>query len=198
MTLARPARARGSDGCCASAWRRCAAARPRSCRRTGRRPTSSGWRTSSRGASRASSGGGIRFRRGMDRTARCSSPRPKTKLSARRSAITSSRRSSRRSRAVRWRSIRRSATASSPAMKTCSTPGSRRRCGRSPRWAGRRRPPSSKSSTRQRFWSPDTTSCSSGWPEWSCSAPSSPGTTPSPTVALGGRRYRSPTSSCTA
>ena len=43
--------------------------RTSSCRRTGRRPTSSGCATSSRGASRASSGGGIRSRRGMGRTA---------------------------------------------------------------------------------------------------------------------------------
>ena len=35
--------------------------RTSSCRRTGRRPISSGWRTSSPGASRASSGGAIRF-----------------------------------------------------------------------------------------------------------------------------------------
>jgi valyl-tRNA synthetase len=36
----------------------------------------------------------------------------------------------------------RSARASSRATKTCSTPGSRRRCGRSRRWAGRRARPS--------------------------------------------------------
>ena len=71
----------------------------RSCRRTGKRPISSGWRTSSPGASRASSGGAIRFRRGTGRTARCSSPRPRRRRSATRSAITSSRRSSRPSRA---------------------------------------------------------------------------------------------------
>ena len=75
----------------------------RSCRRTGKRPISSGWRTSSPGASRASSGGAIRSRPGTGRTARCSSPRPKRKPSATRSAITSSRKSSRRSRAPRWR-----------------------------------------------------------------------------------------------
>ena len=38
----------------------CATARPSSCRRTGRRPISSGWRTSSPGACRASSGGDTR------------------------------------------------------------------------------------------------------------------------------------------
>ena len=46
---------------------------------TGRRPISTGWRTSSPGASRASSGGAIKFRPGTGRTARgASSPRPKT------------------------------------------------------------------------------------------------------------------------
>ena len=39
-----------------------------SCRRTGRRPISTGWRTSSRGASRGNCGGAIRFRRGTGRT----------------------------------------------------------------------------------------------------------------------------------
>ena len=73
-------------------------ARRPSCRKTGKRPISSGWRTSSPGASRASSGGAIRYRRGTGRTARCSSPKPKKKRSATRSAITSSRKSSRRSR----------------------------------------------------------------------------------------------------
>ena len=65
----------------------------RSCRRTGKRPTSSGWRTSSPGASRASSGGAIRSRPGTVPTARCSSPRPRKRPSATRSAITSSRKS---------------------------------------------------------------------------------------------------------
>ncbi len=53
----------------------------RSCRRTGRRPISTGWKTSSRGASRASSGGAIRSRRGTGRTARSSSPRPRRRPS---------------------------------------------------------------------------------------------------------------------
>ncbi len=47
---------------------------------------------------------------------------------------------------------------------TCSTRGSPRVCGRSPPWAGRRRPPSSTSSIPQAFSSPATTSCSSGSP----------------------------------
>ncbi len=47
-------------------WRRtrsprCASAKPFSCRRSGRRPSSTGWRTSSRGACRGKSGGAIRF-----------------------------------------------------------------------------------------------------------------------------------------
>ena len=51
--------------------RRARRARPISSRRTGRRPISTGWRTSSPGASRASSGGATRFRRGTGRTAKC-------------------------------------------------------------------------------------------------------------------------------
>ena len=47
--------------------RRSRTARPGSSRRTGRRPTSSGCATSSPGASRARSGGGIRSRRGTGR-----------------------------------------------------------------------------------------------------------------------------------
>ena len=116
----------------------------RSCRRTGRRPISTGWRTSSPGASRASSGGATRSRPGTARTARCSSPRPRRRPSATRSAITSSRRSSRPSRAARWRSTATSAKASSRATRTCSTPGSPRRCGRSRRSAGRTRRRSSQ------------------------------------------------------
>ena len=38
-----------------------------------------------------------------------------------------------------------------------------RRCGRSPRWAGRTTPPSWRSSIRPACSSPATTSCSSGW-----------------------------------
>ena len=76
-TLAQPAHRRGA--------RR---ARPRSCRRTGRRPISTGWRTSSPGASRASSGGATRSRPGTGRTARSSSPRPRTRRSRERSPIT--------------------------------------------------------------------------------------------------------------
>ena len=48
--------------------------------------------------------------------------------------------------------------------RTCWTPGSPRRCGRSPRWAGRSRPPTWRSSIRPPCWSPATTSCSSGSP----------------------------------
>ncbi len=54
----------------AEAGDRCGArrARPSSCRRIGKRPISTGWKTSSLGASRASSGGAIRFRPGTGRT----------------------------------------------------------------------------------------------------------------------------------
>ena len=38
--------------------------------------------------------------------------------------------------------------------RTCSTPGSPRRCGRSPRWAGRTTPRTWRSSTRPACWSP--------------------------------------------
>src|SRR6266403_2164061 len=103
--------------------RRCAAARRHLCRRTGKRPISSGWKISSPGAFRASSGGAIRSRRGMGPTARCSSPRPRRRLSPTRSAITPSRRSSRRSRGGRWRSIRPSAKVLLRAMWPCSTLG---------------------------------------------------------------------------
>ena len=95
---------------------------------------------------------------------RCSSPRPKKRRSATRSAITSSRKSSRRSRGARWRSIRQSAQASSPATRTCSTPGSPRRCGRSRRSAGPTTPRTSSAITRPTCWSPASTSSSSGSP----------------------------------
>ena len=77
-------------------------------------------------------------------TARCSSPRPRRRPSATRSAITSSRKSSRPSRAARWRSTATSARASSRATRTCSTPGSPRRCGRSRPSAGPRTTPEVK------------------------------------------------------
>ena len=89
--------------------RPCAAAPRRSCRGTGKRPISSGWKTSSPGAFRVSSGGATRFRRGMGRTEKCSSPKPRKRPSVTRSAITPSRKSSPRSRAARWRSTRPSA-----------------------------------------------------------------------------------------
>ena len=48
--------------------------------------------------------------------------------------------------------------------RTCSTPGSRPRCGRSRRWAGPTTPRTCASSTRPACWSRATTSCSSGSP----------------------------------
>jgi valyl-tRNA synthetase len=115
---------------------RCARAQPASCRRTGRRLTSSGWKTFSRGAFRANSGGAIRYRRGTAPMARYSSPKPKRKPSATRWAITSSRKSSRPSKGGRWHSIATSAPTLLPATRMCSTPGFPRRCGRSRPWAG--------------------------------------------------------------
>jgi hypothetical protein len=50
-------------------------ARSRSCRRAGKRPSSTGWRTSSPGASRGNCGGGTGSRLGMTRTARSMSLR---------------------------------------------------------------------------------------------------------------------------
>ena len=88
--------------------RRCATAAPRSCRRTGTRPTSTGWRTSSRGASRGNCGGATRFPPGTGRTARCSSPRPRRRRCRARSPITPRPRRSRRCRPTTWRSIRES------------------------------------------------------------------------------------------
>ena len=81
-------------------------------------------------------------RRGTARTARSSSPRPKT--SGRRGARALHRNGRSRSTAAP-RHRRRSASAglhdAARATRTCSTPGSRRRCGRSRRSAGRTRPP---------------------------------------------------------
>ena len=119
---------------------RCARARPASCRRTGRRPISTGWRTSSRGASRASSGGATRSRRGTGRTARSSSPRPRTRRLAERSPITRETGAISDDQARQdGDACRTSARRSSRATRTCSTPGSPRRCGRSRRSAGRTR-----------------------------------------------------------
>ncbi len=62
--------------------------------------------------------------------------------------------------------------AASSATRTCSTPGTRPRCGRSRRSTGRRsgRPSRTRRSTstcRRRCWSPASTSSSSGWRAWS-------------------------------
>ena len=109
----------------AKSWRSrrlppCAKARPSSFRRIGKTPISTGWKTSSPGASRASSGGGTKFRRGMGRMEKCSSRPTKGKRKSKPTSITASRRQS-------------------SATRTCSTPGSPRRCGRSRRSAGRTR-----------------------------------------------------------
>ncbi len=59
-------------------------------------------------------------------------------------------------RALRQGGCARSAT------RTCSTPGSPPRCGRSRRWAGPTRRPSLPATTRPTCWSPASTSSSSG------------------------------------
>ena len=109
----------------------------RSTRRRWRGATSTGSTTCTTGASPGSCGGATASRSGTGRTARSSA-----------SARTSSRRPAR----------------AGPRTPTCSTPGSPRRCGRSPRWAGRTTPRTCAASTRPACWSPATTSCSSGSP----------------------------------
>ena len=132
-----------------------------SCRKTGRRRTTSGSRTSRTGASAASSGGAIAFRRGTTKPATSSSARMKpTRLHTRRPS----------------RSARFARTT------TCSTPGSRPHSGRSRRSAGpakrRSARPSGKTSTcscRRACSSPASTSSSSGSRAWSwrpCTSPS--------------------------
>ena len=68
----------------------------------------------------------------------------------------------------RGRRVRRGGAARSSsrcaAMRTCSTPGSRRASGRSARSAGRRRPTSSRATIRRACSSPASTSSSSGSP----------------------------------
>ena len=96
-------------------------------RRTGRRPISNGCATSSPGASRASSGGAIRFRPGTGPDGD----------------------DLRRGDARIWRSPLRPAhygtrIDADAATRTCSTPGSPRRCGRSRRSAGRTQTPDLK------------------------------------------------------
>ena len=93
---------------------RCATAGCGSSRPSWPSATSPGSTTCTTGASPGSSGGATASRSGTARTARSSA-----------SARTSSRRPARAGGRTR----------------TCWTPGSPRRCGRSPRWAGRSRPP---------------------------------------------------------
>ena len=118
--------------------RRCATAACGSCRRTTAACTSTGWSRSARGASRASCGGGT--------GCRCTTASP---------AGTSTSRPSRRSAA-------RFAAAHRARRRTCSTRGSPRRCGRSPRSGGPRRPRPCARSTPPRCSPPRGTSCSCG------------------------------------
>ena len=111
-----------------------------SCPSASPRPISTGWRTSTIGASPASSGGAIRSPRGTAT-----------------SAVTST------SAARIRRSARSAAARTSRARRTCSTRGSAPRCGRSPRWAGpiwTRR--TSTTGIRPPSWSRAMTSSSSG------------------------------------
>ena len=113
--------------------------------------TSTGWRTSGPGASRASCGGATRSRSG-----------------------TAARRPTSGSEAAGGRRA-------GSATPTCSTRGSPRPCGRSPRSAGPSRPTSCAPSTPPTCSPRRATSSSSGWPGWSCSASSSPASCRSPT-----------------
>ena len=105
------------------------------------RPISTGWRTCTTGASPASSGGATRSPPGTAPTA----ARSRSPVPTRPSAPTA-------------------AAGTSPARRTCSTPGFPPRSGPSPRWAGRTRRPSSTTGTRPRSWSRAMTSSSSGSP----------------------------------
>ena len=146
--------------------------KPYSCRRNGKRPSSTGWKTSSRGASRGKSGGAIRFRPGMapgrqgsssTRTRTMSSPTALAALDRALEEITveEGARHRRRSGAPRAL-VANEVTLVHAATRTCSTPGSLRRCGRSRRSAGPTRRRSSSATTRPRRWSPASTSSSSG------------------------------------
>ena len=92
--------------------RRCATGACASTPTAGRASTSTGWRTSGRGASRASCGGGT----GCRSTTATPARRPTSR--------------------ARRRSAAAPATGRCARTRTCSTPGSRARCGRSRRSAG--------------------------------------------------------------
>jgi len=102
-----------------------------SCRRTGRRPTSNGCATSRTGASAARSGGATASRPGTTPTA------PSTWGAASRRCA---------------RATTSASGSGSPRTRTCSTPGTPRRCGRSRRWAGRSAPRASRPGIRPRCW----------------------------------------------
>ena len=106
----RPMVRRRQDAGAAGDRRGARAERPCSCRSNGRRRSSIGWRTSSPGASPARSGGAIRFRPGTGRTARSSSPKPRTTRSPTRWRITPRSRRSRSRRATTSPPTRRGVT----------------------------------------------------------------------------------------
>ena len=99
-------------------WRTAASV---SCRANWTRPTSSGCTTSRTGVSAASCGGGIAFRRGTTTAATSTSPRRGTDRGA--------------------GPRRHAARVACARTRTCSIPGSARRCGRSRPWAGPRSTP---------------------------------------------------------
>ena len=107
--------------------------------------TSTGWRTCGPGASRASSGGAT--------SCRCGTARPRMRRDHRR-----------RAGAAGLPALRRARPCA--ARPTCSTPGSARRCGRSPPGAGPTRPPTSSTSIRRACSARRARSSSCGWRAW--------------------------------
>ena len=116
--------------------RPCARARPSSCRRTGKRPITTGSRTSSPGACPGSSGGATRYRPGTRPGAAAMSRRPTRPPTPQRSPTAWSAGRSRSRKPTGSRAIPQNSPRPSCATRTCSTPGSRRPCGRSRPSAG--------------------------------------------------------------
>ena len=125
-------------------------ARSGSCPRPGRRPGSTGSRTSSPGASRASCGGATASRPGIDDDGNVFVA--ETEEEARAQA---------------------GGKAAAPGRGRARHLVLARRCGRSRRSAGRSRPTTSSATTPTTSSSPASTSCSSGTRGWRCRASSS-------------------------
>ena len=124
----------------------CAMAASSSCRKIGKTPTTTGWKTCKTGASRANSGGGTASPPGMTRTATPTSPKTKQRRAPNTSCPP---------------------TCRSPRTKTCWIPGFPRRCGHLRHKAGRTTPPTCATSTPATSSSPALTSSSSGSRAWS-------------------------------